>query len=209
MLLASKTPGYRPVVPIQSVPQDTILPHKINKLPVHSKTKSHWAGGDIQGPNLTTLTARCNKSTVTPVVPFRLIPQSGLPIAEQVAHAAKKAIFSGKLRPGDTFPSVRELARAMKIHANTAQKVIAQLAAEGLVEVRPGIGTVVGQAPAPRAGNARLLARDVEQLALRAIQSGVPLAKLQSSLEECWRSLTGEDKQNDSHREPHEKVRRT
>jgi DNA-binding transcriptional regulator YhcF (GntR family) len=33
----------------------------------------------------------------------------------------------------------------MRIHANTAQKVIAQLAAEGLLEVLPGIGTVVAQ----------------------------------------------------------------
>jgi GntR family transcriptional regulator len=79
------------------------------------------------------------------VVPFRLIPQPGVPIAEQVVFAAKKAMFSGKIRPGDAFPSVRALGRAMKIHANTAQKVIAQLTAEGLLEVRPGIGTVVAQ----------------------------------------------------------------
>lgn len=129
------------------------------------------------------------------MVPFRLIPQPGLPIAEQVVFAAKKAIFSRKLRPGDTFPSVRELARAMKIHANTAQKVVAQLAAEGLLEVRPGIGTVVGQVPAPRSGRARLLAREVEQLAVEAMQIGVPLAELQSALEQCWRGLAGEEEQ--------------
>lgn len=132
---------------------------------------------------------------MTLVVPFRLIPQSGIPIAEQVVYAAKKAIFSRKLRSGDTFPSVRELARAMKIHANTAQKVVAQLAAEGLLEVRPGVGTVVGQAPAPRNGRARLLAREVEQLAVQAMQIGIPLAELQSALEQCWRSLAGEDEQ--------------
>ena len=106
----------------------------------------------------------CNKRHSTPVVPFRLIPQPGVPIADQVVFAAKKAMFSGRLRPGDAFPSVRALGRAMKIHANTAQKVIAQLTAEGLLEVRPGIGTVVVQPPAARAGRGRLLARDVEQL---------------------------------------------
>lgn len=71
------------------------------------------------------------------MVPFRLIPQPGIPIADQVVFAAKKAMFGGKLRPGDAFPSVRALALAMKIHANTAQKVIAQLTADGLLEVRP------------------------------------------------------------------------
>ena len=126
------------------------------------------------------------------MIPFRLVLQSGVPIAEQVAFAAKKAIFSGKLRPGDTFPSVRALGRAMKIHANTAQKVITQLAAEGLLQVLPGIGTVVAQPPAPRSGRARLLSRDVEQLTVQAMQIGLSLEELQSVVGECWYSLVGE-----------------
>jgi GntR family transcriptional regulator len=129
------------------------------------------------------------------VVPFRLVPQPGVPIAEQVVFAAKKAMFSGKLRPGDAFPSVRVLGRAMKIHANTAQKVIAQLTAEGLLEVRPGIGTVVAQPPAARAGRSRLLARDVEQLTVQAMQLGLTLDELQTAIAECWRGLHKEDGQ--------------
>jgi len=128
------------------------------------------------------------------MVPFRLVPLSGVPIADQVVFAAKKAILSRKLRPGDAFPSVRVLARAMKIHANTAQKVIAQLSSEGLIEVLPGIGTVVAQPAAPRSGRARLLARDVEQLAVQAMQIGVSLEELQSAIDECWRNLAREDK---------------
>jgi GntR family transcriptional regulator len=69
-----------------------------------------------------------------------------------VVFAAKKAILSGKLRPGEPFPSVRAISSAVKIHANTAQKAIAELQREGLIEVRPGIGTVVAQRlPAGRA----------------------------------------------------------
>ena len=126
------------------------------------------------------------------MVPFRIVPQPGVPVADQVVFAAKKAIFSGRLRPGDSFPSVRVLGRAMKIHANTAQKVIAQLTAEGLLEVRPGIGTVVVQPPpAPRAVRSRLLARDVEQLTIQAMQIGLSLDELQSAIVECWRNLAG------------------
>ena len=127
------------------------------------------------------------------MIPFRLVPQPGVPIGEQVVFAAKKAILSGRLRAGDPFPSVRALGRAMKIHANTAQKVIAQLAAEGLLEVLPGIGTVVAQPVQPRSGRARLLAREVEQLAVQALQLGVPLEELQSAVGECWRRLAGEE----------------
>lgn len=127
------------------------------------------------------------------MVPFRLVPHSGVPIGEQVAFAAKKAILGGRLKPGDPFPSVRALARAMKIHANTAQKVITQLAAEGFLEVLPGIGTVVAERAQPRGGRARLLARDVEQLAVQALQLGVSLDELQSAVGECWRRLAGEE----------------
>ena len=127
------------------------------------------------------------------MIPFRLIAQPGVPIADQVAFAAKQAIFSGKLRPGDAFPSVRALGRAMKIHANTAQKVVAQLASEGLIEVIPGIGTVVAQPAAPGSGRARLLANEVERLAVQAMQIGVALEDLQSAVGECWRRLAGED----------------
>ena len=63
------------------------------------------------------------------MIPFRLTLQSGVPVHEQVAFAAKKAMISGQLRPGDPFPSVRALSKAMKIHPNTAHKVIAQLTA--------------------------------------------------------------------------------
>jgi len=118
--------------------------------------------------------------------------QSGAPVHEQVAFAAKKAIISGRLRPGEPFPSVRTLSKAAKIHANTAQKVIAQLQQEGLLEVRPGIGTVVAQRPpAARAERARLLGADVEQLAVEAMKLGVSLEELQELIACQWRELQG------------------
>ena len=126
----------------------------------------------------------------TPVVPFSLTLQLGVPVHEQVAFAARKALISGKLRPGDPFPSVRALSKAVKIHANTAQKVITQLIAEGLIEVRPGIGTVVARRPASTpAERRRLLGRDVERLSVEAIRLGLSLDDLQSAIAEHWRSL--------------------
>jgi len=126
----------------------------------------------------------------TRVVQFQFTLQSGVPVHEQVAFAAKKAIVSGRLRPGDPFPSVRALSAAMKIHANTAQKVIAALQQEGLLEVRPGIGTVVAQPPpSARAERGRLLSADVERLSVEAIKLGVSLEELQALLADQWRKL--------------------
>ena len=126
-------------------------------------------------------------------VPFRFNPQPGVPIADQVVFAAKKAILGGQLRPGDAFPSVRALARAAKIHANTAQKVVSLLAAEGLIEVRPGIGTIVSPPSARRNGSARLLSREVEQLSVQAMQIGLSLEELQNAIGDAWRRLAGKD----------------
>ncbi len=124
------------------------------------------------------------------MIPFRLTLQSGVPVHEQVAFAAKKAMISGQLRPGDPFPSVRALSKAMKIHPNTALKVIAQLTAEGLLEVRPGIGTVVLQPPAgKRNERARLLGREVEQLTVEAKQLGLTLDDLHAAIDEHWLRL--------------------
>lgn len=124
---------------------------------------------------------------------FRVVAQSGVPIAEQVIFAAKKAILTGTLQPGDAFPSVRTLAREVKIHPNTAQKVIAQLALEGFLQVLPGIGTIVARPPAARNGRARLLANDLEQLTVRGLELGISLDELQSALRDCWIRLAGKD----------------
>jgi GntR family transcriptional regulator len=124
------------------------------------------------------------------VIPFQVTLQPGAPAYEQVAFAARKAIVSGRLRPGEPFPSVRTLSKAIKIHANTAQRVIAQLQQEGLLEVRPGIGTVVAQPPStPRSERTRLLRADVEQPTVEAIRLGVSLEELQETIAEQWRRL--------------------
>ena len=82
----------------------------------------------------------CNS---THMIPFRLTFQPGTSIYEQVVYAAKKAMIAGQLRPGDPFPSVRALGRELKINPNTAHKVVSHLMSEGMLEVMPGIGTVV------------------------------------------------------------------
>src|SRR5689334_26477 len=98
------------------------------------------------------------------MIPFALSFETGKPLCEQVVYAAKRAIISGRMRPGDPFPSVRILSKALQINPNTAHKVITLLVAEGLIEVKPGIGTVVAalaQASATERG--RLLKRELEQ----------------------------------------------
>ena len=98
------------------------------------------------------------------MIPFRVSFEAGSSICEQVVYAAKKAVISGQMRSGDAFPSVRDLSRALKINPNTAHKVITQLIAEGLLEVHPGLGTVVAESTSSTAAERRnLLKKDLEQ----------------------------------------------
>jgi GntR family transcriptional regulator len=134
----------------------------------------------------------------TAVIPFRVVAQPGIPVHEQVAFAARKAMFSGQLRPGDPFPSVRALSKATKIHPNTAHKVIAQLINEGLLTVRPGIGTLVAEPPpSSRAQRSRLLGGDMEQLVVEARRLGLGLDDLHSALDDHWGRLQS-DKQEET-----------
>ncbi len=77
------------------------------------------------------------------MIPFRVHFRPGVSLYEQVVYAAKKAIISGQLRPGDVFPSVRTLSKELKINPNTAHKVVGHLVSAGLLETRPGVGTLV------------------------------------------------------------------
>jgi GntR family transcriptional regulator len=129
------------------------------------------------------------------VIPFHVSFEPGVPLYEQVIYAAWKAVISGQLRPQDPFPSVRALSKALKINPNTAHKVIAQLISEGLIEVHPGLGTVVAQRAASTAAErGNLLKNELEQVVVAALRLGLDLGKVTDALAQHWRRLNGTDK---------------
>jgi len=124
------------------------------------------------------------------MIPFRVELRPGDPIYEQLVYAATKAVISGRLRPGDPFPSVRSLSKEFKINPNTAHKVVNRLVALGLLEVRPGFGTVVAdRPPADKAEKARLLREQFEELIVEGKRLGIELAEMQEALETHWKRL--------------------
>ena len=130
----------------------------------------------------------------TRVIPFRVQFRPGIPLYEQVVYSAKKAMISGRLRPGDPFPSVRILSKELKINPNTAHKVVTQLAASGLLEIRPGIGTVVVAHPeASAAERAQLLSHEIEELVVEAKRLSINLQDMVASVSEHWKRLSAKD----------------
>ncbi len=129
----------------------------------------------------------CHITTVT-LLKFQLRP--GQSIFDQVVFAAEKAFVSGEYRPGQAFPSVRALAADLKIHPNTAHKVVQHLIQERWLEARPGIGTVVAEPPQARAGDRnRLLQQEVEQLVVEAKRVGLSLQDVVEAIGSQWTKL--------------------
>ena len=124
------------------------------------------------------------------VTHFRCELRPGQPIFDQVVYAAKKAFVSGEFQAGHPFPSVRALASDLKIHPNTAHKVVQHLIEEGFLISRHGVGTVVADLPVARAADRkRLLKQEVEQLVVEAKRLGLGLEEIVDAIETQWAVL--------------------
>lgn len=126
------------------------------------------------------------------MLPFSIELKPGLPVAEQILFAAKKAVVSGQLRPGDKFPSVRILSQELKINPNTAHKVIAALVSEGVLVTTPAVGSIVAERePGGRKERAELLGAELEWIVVEAKKLGLSLDDVQVGLAAQWKKLGG------------------
>ena len=67
----------------------------------------------------------------------------------QIERGIRAAVATGRLPKGAQLPTVRELAVALRVNANTVAKVYSELERNGVVETRRGVGTFVSEvAPA-------------------------------------------------------------
>ena len=65
------------------------------------------------------------------------------PIYEQLVVSIKELINRGDLCPGDTLPTVRQLAQDLGVNLNTVARAYRELARQGLLSVRQGRGASV------------------------------------------------------------------
>ena len=126
-----------------------------------------------------------------PLLPFSITLREGVPVYEQVIYAVTRSIVGGQMRPGDLFPSVRSLSQELKINPNTAHRIVAALVEQGLLVVRPGIGTEVAE-PA-HASTVRARARfeqDAERLTVTAKHVGLSINDVIAAIRRHWTRLT-------------------
>lgn len=74
---------------------------------------------------------------------IKLDMQSEVPIYTQLVQQFIEGIASGKLQPGESLPSVRQLASDVGINLHTVNKVYTLLKQEGYIQVHRQRGVVV------------------------------------------------------------------
>lgn len=67
------------------------------------------------------------------------------PIYDQIYSQIKDQIIAGQLKPGEALPSIRALAKDLKISVITTKRAYDELEAQGLIDTVPGRGCFVAE----------------------------------------------------------------
>lgn len=106
------------------------------------------------------------------------------PIYEQIRNQIRELIISDELKEGDNLPSIRNLARELKISVITTKRAYEELERDGFIETIPGKGSFVA------AQNKELLReikmKNIEEYLIKAIEEG---RNMNISLEELKEML--------------------
>lgn len=77
------------------------------------------------------------------IMHIRLTNATDQPIYEQITQQIKQAIIMGELKPGDHLPSIRNLAKELKISVMTTKRAYQDLERDGFIETFAGKGSYV------------------------------------------------------------------
>ena len=123
----------------------------------------------------------------------KLLQNSGVPIYQQIAEQLKADILAGRMKEGEYLPSIRGLAKDLKISVITTMKAYELLEAEGLVTAAQGKGFYVNAQDSEMLREQHL--RRVEEALQQAISAaeiaGMTDQELQGTLQTLLRMKEG------------------
>jgi GntR family transcriptional regulator len=108
---------------------------------------------------------------------FSVNTGAGEPIYRQLMDQVRRLIAAGQLAPGDSLPSVRDVAETFAVNPMTVSKAYSLLEAAGVLARQRGVGMVVAQGtPTAQGMDSRLnlLRPTLEKAALEAAQLEIP-----------------------------------
>lgn len=110
---------------------------------------------------------------------------SDLPIYEQISSQIKALIMAGTLQEGEMLPSIRVIAKELKVSVITSKRAYADLERDGFIEVVQGKGSFVSSR------NIEFIKEEQLRNTERYLQKAVEIARgADISLEELIEILT-------------------
>jgi len=118
------------------------------------------------------------------------------PIWKQIEEGMRRLIALGALKPEGPVPSVRDLARDLRVNPNTVARAYQRLTEAGVLTVRRGEGTFVAQQPAqPRKSEKHEMLRDAaNRFVSAAVAAGAELEEAREAVEAAYHRLVREER---------------
>ena len=116
---------------------------------------------------------------------------SGQPIYEQICRQIKGAVASGKLKPGEPLPSIRNLARDLRISVITTKRAYEELERDGFICTVAGKGSFVAQQDLELAKESNL--REIEAHLQAAVELGRQIELTVDDLQNILKVLSEEE----------------
>ena len=106
--------------------------------------------------------------------------KSGVPIYDQIYSQIKAQIIGDALRQDEALPSIRSLAKDLRISVITTKRAYDELAAEGFIYTLPGKGSFVAPKNTEllREENLRRIEEHMREISALAVQSGLTRQEL-------------------------------
>lgn len=102
---------------------------------------------------------------------MKILPNSCTPIYKQISDSLRDDILNGTLKEGDYLPSIRGLAKDLKISVITTMKAYEELSEQGLVTPIQGKGYVVN------ARNSEMLREQQQRLVEDSLLAAISAAR--------------------------------
>lgn len=112
-----------------------------------------------------------------------------VPLYRQIVDQIREKVLSGELAPGESLPSIRQLAEDAGTSVITTKRAYSELEAEGIIVTRAGLGSFVADLDAERmkAIRMRVLGERLSEIVADARASGVNDEELLRLLREAMR----------------------
>lgn len=113
---------------------------------------------------------------------------SQVPIYEQIQNQIKELVLTGKLRPGEALPSMRLMAKDLKVSLITVRRAYEELEREGVITTLHGRGCFVSDINVEKIKeiNMNMLKERLEEIVVFSKTCGISKEEFKNMLDEMY-----------------------